>query len=87
MSNIVFSNSTGVLSASGASIGSITLVAGGSNATCEVTDSVSSGSSATIMSLACLANDTATVSLSGVDANTGVYLEAVSNGTVFVELL
>lgn len=86
MSSIVSATAQGALSNNNAVIGTITLVAGGTAATCNITDAVGAGGD-TIITLAAPANETVSVNLSGVTVVNGVFAEAVTGGTVYVELL
>ena len=86
MSSIVSATAQGAMSGKNAVIGAVTLVAGGTVATCDITDATAAGGD-TIITLAAPANDTVSVNLSGVSVINGVYAQAVTGGTVYVELL
>jgi hypothetical protein len=90
MSNIVSGAAQGALHGSGR-VGVIILVAGvGAAARCQITDATAaSGTVDIIEDLAAVQGTSVVVPLSGVQAKSGVYLEAISGAgaVVIVELL
>ncbi len=90
MSNTISRTTTGAFVAGPASVGAVTLVAGGATATCQITDATAGGGSVDIVTnLSTAANGSVSIPFKGVDAQDGVYLEAIagSGATVIVELL